>query len=291
MEENVQLAEYFTRLLHKQILGYSYLPNSGPFRIIEAAMNVYKSVVSNNVVPHQFLEQVYKYFYYLYFNRLGERKYENKDFTEKLIYTLNHCKLNSRDMHFITKGCPAKVQYYKKAKSLFEYEYVSPELEEDNKFDETKFDVIPDAIFKIVNFVYNYCTPYFDLRTMQRRHFRKEMKMIFSMASLQNRWMKKCDQITKVMQYRSILPYGDLNTIMTNLDATVAAARMNLTSQDYITRPVPKAPSRRRRSILDYEDYEIWNGAAYCLQMKDYPRTTGPDTWGILPDITRIISP
>ena len=105
LEENVQLAEYFTRLLHKQILKYPVV--ALPMQILQASVEAFKAAIEDNVVPHQFLDQVFTYFNYLYFDKIDTRT--DKEFGEKLLYSIDTCRANSRELHFIMDSCPAQV--------------------------------------------------------------------------------------------------------------------------------------------------------------------------------------
>lgn len=105
LEENVQLAEYFTRLLHKQILPYPV--TLLPMQILQASVEVFKAAVEDNVVSHPFLDHVFYYFYYLYLDKIDARL--DKEFGEKLLYSIDSCHANSRELHFVMDNCPAKV--------------------------------------------------------------------------------------------------------------------------------------------------------------------------------------
>ena len=50
--------------------------------------------------------------------------------------------------------------------------------------------------------------------------------------------MGNCPTVTKVMQYKSILPFGDLNVLMDNIDTTLAVSMINAPKVNWIERPI-----------------------------------------------------
>ena len=76
-------------------------------QILQASVEAFKAAIEDNVVPHQFLDQVFTYFNYLYFDKIDTRT--DKEFGEKLLYSIDTCRANSRELHFIMDSCPAQV--------------------------------------------------------------------------------------------------------------------------------------------------------------------------------------
>ena len=71
-----------------------------------------------------------------------------------------------------------------------------------------------------------------------------------------------------------IISHPDLNILMKNLDKIDAAVHLTSKFHDFLKKPidmsaVQDARRRKKRHVEELKEFEIWNGQAYCLQLKD----------------------
>ncbi|CAL8087247.1 unnamed protein product [Orchesella dallaii] len=269
-EETQKIAR---RLLSHHFNGDDIQLKFEEWEFLEIAKQIFFKACPEDMVSPFFIDQIHLLFEAVLheaFKLFPSRAIENQEAIDRIKGALNLCLTNSTALQF--KGgdvCTNEAPLLKKGFPNGTKVYVLVEMPSFIKIDVVNYDLILEAMWKVMNFGHYYCAEYY-------QHLGSDHSLLedswYSLLSphVVRRW-KYPGRSYRVMQ--QLFSSINLERSVKNLDFCVSAARLHSSYKGWLKRPLSHEGTRVRvrKSNPVKGAKPIWDGQAHCMDDYMYP--------------------